>query len=77
MGPHICIYISFHIIDNTCLRKTSPRVKFHCSDNFFSDEYEYESHFFPHRTDFPKFYDNGLKISKIDWGNAEVNKKIQ
>ena len=33
---------------------------------FSPAEYEYESHYFPSRLDFPKKYDKYLKINKID-----------
>ena len=51
--------------DYTGLQKKFPRISFQYSVSFFPAEYEYESHFFPSRPESPKFYDKGLKISKI------------
>ena len=45
--------------------KKIPRIKFRYSVRFSPADYEYESHFFPSRQDFPKFYDKGLEVSKI------------
>ena len=50
---------------NTGLQKKFPRMNFQYFVSFFPAEYDYESHFFPSRPDFPKFYDKGLKINKI------------
>ena len=51
--------------DYTGLQKKFPGLNFQYSVSFFPTEYEYESHFFPSRPDFPEFYDKGLKINKI------------
>ena len=44
--------------------KKSPRIIFQYSLSFFPAEYEYESHFFLSRPDFPKLCDKGLKIKE-------------
>ena len=44
-------------IDNTGLQKKLPGTNFQYSVSFSPAEYENESHFFPSRPDFPKFYD--------------------
>ena len=52
-------------VDYTGLQKKFQRMNFRYSVSFSPAEYEYESRFFPSRSDFPKFYDKVLKISKI------------
>ena len=49
----------------TGLQKNFPIINFQYSVSFSPAEYEYESHFFPLRLDFPNNYDKGLKIIKI------------
>ena len=51
--------------NNTGLQKKISRKFFQYSVSFSLAEYEYESHFFISRPDFPKFYDKILKINKI------------
>ena len=50
---------------NTGLQKNLPRINSQYSVSFPQAEYEYESHFFPSRLDFPKNYDKCLKVKKI------------
>ena len=47
------------------LQKKFPRINFQYLVSLNPAEYEYESHFFASRQDFPKFYDKGLKTNKI------------
>ena len=49
----------------TGLQKSFPRINFQYLVSFCHAEFEYESHFFPSRLDFPENYDKGLKINKI------------
>ena len=52
----------------------------HYFDSFFPEEYEYLDNLFPTRPDLPKFYVEGLKITKwlfLDSVNAEDNKHFQ
>ena len=48
-------------LNNTGLQKNFLRINFQYSYSFSPAEYEYESHFFPSRLDFPENYDRGLK----------------
>ena len=61
------VYVSLRIMHMhyyTGLQKNSLRINFQYSVSFSPTEHEYESQFFPSRLDFPKNYDNGLKINK-------------
>ena len=44
-------------------KKDFPWTIFQYSVSLSPAEYEYENHFFPSRPDFPKLYDNGVKIN--------------
>ena len=53
------------VVNNyTGLQKKFLRINFQYSYSFSPAAYEYESHFFPSRLDFPENYDKGLKINK-------------
>ena len=49
---------------NTGMQKKITILSFQYSVSFSPAEYEYVSHFFQCRPDFPKFYDKGLIINK-------------
>ena len=55
------------LISTQACKKKFPRINFQHSVSFSSAEYKYESHFFPSRPDFPKFYDTGLKVNKTGY----------
>ena len=55
----------FSLMANTGLQKVFPIINFHYSVSFSPTEYEFESHFFPSRLDFPKICGKVLKINKI------------
>ena len=70
----------FNVLINTGLQKKFPRINFQYSVNFSLVEYEYESHFFTSRLDFPKIYDKALKTTKhavLDCVYVWVNQQIQ
>ena len=54
-----------HTYNYTGLQKKISMINFQYSVSFSPAEYEYTSHFFASRPDFPKFYNKGLKINKI------------
>ena len=47
--------------------KKSQEIFFQYAVSFSPAEYEYETNFFPSRSDVPKFYGKSLKINKIGW----------
>ena len=59
------VLCSLYVNHYTGLQKNIPRMSFQYSLSFSPAEYEYESHFFPSRPAFPKFYDKGPRINKI------------
>ena len=58
------IYFQLTWITLAC-KKKFPRINFQYPVSIHPGKYEYETHFFPSRPDFPKLYDKSLKIKKM------------
>ena len=72
---------SEELIDNTGLQKNFPKINVQYLVSFSSAEYEYESHFFSSRLDFPKKLWQRSKNQPdrlfLDFVYAEVKQQIQ